>query len=161
MEFQLVTHLDVIVQKRRYSQNSSWDSSWISSFVFSPLPSQPIGPADGGLPPPWCGSSVHFYDISGEDIFQSRTVLIKPTLSALGGTSGPFLRGKPLRRRSIFQGQLPAGKAGVPCIASDRPTYLIDLPLFPYHCFAFAQVFAPERQGKTRDSTEEKSRGKP
>ena len=76
-------------------------------------------------------------DISGEDIFQSRTVLVKPTLSALYRASGPSSRGKPLR----------------------RTTYLIDLP-FPYHCFAFAQVFAPERQGKTRDSTKGKSQGK-
>ena len=70
-------------------------------------------------------------DISGEDIFQSRTVLVKQTLSALYRASGPSSRGKPLRRRSIFQDQLPASKAGVLCFASDRPTYLIDLPYFP------------------------------
>ena len=63
-------------------------------------------------------------DISGEDIFQSRTVLVKPTLSAHYRASGPSSRGKPLRRRSIFQDHLPAGKAGVPCLASDRATYL-------------------------------------
>ena len=70
-------------------------------------------------------------DISGEDIFQSRTVLVKPTLSTLYRASGPSSRGKPLRRRSILQDQLPAGKAGVPCLASDRLTYLIDLSYFP------------------------------
>ena len=29
-------------------------------FIFFPtLSPQPIGPAGGGLPPPWCGSSAH------------------------------------------------------------------------------------------------------
>ena len=98
-------------------------------------------------------------NIFGKDIFQSRTVLVKPTLSALGGASGPFSRGKPLRRRSIFQNQLPAGKAGVPCLASDRPTYFIDLPI-SLPLLRIRPGFTPERQGKIRDATEGKSRGK-
>ena len=100
-------------------------------------------------------------NISGKDIFQSLTVLVKPTLSALGRALGPFSRSKPLRRRSIFQGQLPAGRAGVPCLASDRPTYLIDLPLFSLPLLRIRPGFAPERQGKIWYSTEGKTRGKP
>ena len=92
-------------------------------------------------------------DISGEDIFQSRTVLVKPTLFAFYRAWGPSSRDKPLRRRSIFQDQLPASKAGVPCLASNRPTYLMNLSYFPTTASHSSRFFAPERQEKTRDYT--------
>ena len=59
----------------------------------------------------------------------------------------------------MFQDQLPAGKAGVPCLASDRSPNLVDVPL-SLPLLRIRPGFAPGKQGKTRDSTEGKSRGK-
>ena len=92
---------------------------------------------------------------SGEDVFQTRTVPVKPALSAPERASGPLPSVASPEKIPYFRDQLLTGKAGAPCKSIGLATINYLTYRFPT-TVSHSPRLTPVRQGKPYNFSEGK-----